>query len=386
MSAATILFVDIVGFSRSRSAEQQRLVEALTRQVAHRLGSLPRPPTGDPSLVVLPTGDGMALAFLHGPDKGWDRSTLLGLIYHLQQWASTEKAGEQALRLRIGVHTGAVAFVEDINGNTNVCGDTINLAQRVMDAANAGQVLFSDTAFREHIGTADPPYSAPPYPGGSKVEFQGPIEVHAKHGLQLAVYKMTIDPCLEWWPNDDPISRNLMVVALTPLPKEIHGSFSERLEHAESVALIQLTGDRLVKKLENGEVKLSADLTRLWVFMPDPLTYANLHLTASRATPEYVGEHVERWKDMLTALGKEHSKADLKLGLFREPPYLGGSFIDWDRQGGRIHISPYVWNTAAPDCPGYDLEWLGREPSPMYEVYLDGLRYLYSNTGNVLLS
>jgi len=83
-------------------------------------------------------------------------------------------------------------------------------------------------------------------------------------------------------------------------------------------------------------------------------------------------------------LKTQFPNADFKLGLFKEPPYFGASFIDWERPNGKIHVSPYVWNIAAPNCPGYDLLWVGKKPSAIYETYVEGLQYLHRNTENEL--
>jgi class 3 adenylate cyclase len=119
-----------------------------------------------------------------------------------------------------------VQLVTDINGRPNVVGDTVNFAQRVMDAANPRQTLFSDTAFREYVGPESPTLATPPFSQELKAEFQGPVQVQAKHRLQILVYKLTLQPVQEWWCNDDPSTKDMMVVSLTPLPKEIVGSFS----------------------------------------------------------------------------------------------------------------------------------------------------------------
>ncbi len=63
---------------------------------------------------------------------------------------------------------------------------------------------------------------------------------------------------------------------------------------------------------------------------------------------------------------------------------MGASFIDWERPGGKIHVSPYVWNVAAPNCPGYDIYWVGKKPWAIYETYVEGLQYLYQSTENEL--
>ena len=118
--------------------------------------------------------------------------------------------------------------------------------------------------------------------------------------------------------------------------------------------------------------------------MPDSEIYANLHLTAIRVSAQFVKKCVGRWKELFAELKTQFQEADLKLGLFKEPPYFGASFIDWERPDGKIHVSPYIWNVAAPNCPGYDLAWIGKQPSPIYETYDAGLQYLQSHTINDL--
>jgi len=379
MSAATILFTDIVGFSRKPTAEQKRLVEALTAEVLHELHPLLKPPTGTPSIVALPTGDGIALAFLHGHNRSWDRAKIFRLILRIQRWAG----GETGVSLRIGVHVGPVELVTDVNGRPNVCGDTINYAQRVMDAASPKQVLFSDTALREYVGTETHVCTTDPFSEAQRAEFIGPIEVFAKHELYVLVHKLTLQPSQPWWSNEDPVAKHLMLVTLTPLPKEIVGPFGERVQKATQIAFVQLTGQRFLVGLEEGKTKFSDTLKRLWIFMPDPKTYANLTLSPDYATPDVVSGFIGKWRTLFADLKQQNPKADLKLGLFKEPPYFGASFIDWERPNGVIHVSPYVWSVPAPDCPGYDLQWLGKRPSPIYEVYVRGLEYLHAQTANI---
>jgi hypothetical protein len=107
-------------------------------------------------------------------------------------------------------------------------------------------------------------------------------------------------------------------------------------------------------------------------------------LTKPQATADLVANCVQKWKELFATLRVKFPNADLKLGLFREPPYFGASFIDWERPSGKIHVSPYVWNIAAPDCPGYDVQWIGKTPSAIYETYVEGLRYLNQSTDNEL--
>lgn len=384
MSAATILFTDIVSFSKKPTAEQRRLVEALTSEVVHELRPLLTPPLDIPSILALPTGDGLALAFLHRSNQLWDRTTILRLILRMHRWAYSQSTPRNSVNLRVGVHVGPVELVTDINGKANICGDTINYTQRIMDAANPRQTLFSDAAFREYVGAESPMYNAPPFSEELRVEFKGPTEVYAKHDLQILVYKLVLEPPQDYWSNDDPIAKHLMLVTLTPLPKEIIGSFSEQIQQAANIAFIQLTGERFLTDFNDGKFRLPKELKRFWVFMPDPEVYANLHLTAPHASAQLVKGCIQKWKELFFTLKTQLPTADFKLGLFKEPPYFGASFIDWERPGGKIHVSPYVWNVPAPDCPGYDMVWIGKKPSPIYETYVEGLQYLQSQTANEL--
>ncbi|MEW6236232.1 MAG: adenylate/guanylate cyclase domain-containing protein [Candidatus Omnitrophota bacterium] len=384
MSAATILFTDIVSFSKKPTAEQRRLVESLTSEVVHELRTLLIPPLDTPSIIALPTGDGLALAFLHRTNHPWSHTTILHLILRMHQWANNQSSPHNLVSIRVGVHVGAVELVTDINGKANLCGDTINYGQRVMDAANPRQTLYSEAAFREYVGSESPSCNTPLFSEDVKVDFLGPIEVYAKHGLQILVYKLSLEPSQPYWTNDDPIAKQLMLTTLTPLPKEVVGSFSEQIHKGTNIAFIQLTGDRFISKFNEGEIEFSKQLKRFWVFMPAPDVYANLHLTKPQATPQLVKDCVQKWKDLFAKLKTQFTDADFKLGLFKEPPYFGASYIDWERPDGKIHISPYVWNVAAPNCPGYDIYWIGKKPSAIYETYVEGLQYLYQSTENEL--
>ncbi|MDH5387160.1 MAG: hypothetical protein OEY06_01780 [Gammaproteobacteria bacterium] len=384
MSAATIVFTDIVGFSKKPTADQKRLVEALTSEVADELGALFS--LEDKSdIVALPTGDGLALAFLHRTNQLWNHGTILSLILRMHKWANNQSSPGRLVSLRVGVHVGVVERVTDINGKANLCGDTINFTQRVMDAANPRQTLYSDAAFREYVGSELPSCNTHPFSANLKADFLGPMDVYAKHGLQILVYKLSLDPPQSYWSNDDPIAKHLMLVTLTPLPKEVVGSFSERIQKGTSIAFIQLTGDRFISSYNDGQIELSEELKRFWVFMPAPDTYANLNLTNPQATATLVQDCIQKWQDLFASLKTKYTEADFKIGLFKEPPYFGGSFIDWERPGGKIHVSPYIWNVAAPKCPGYDIDWIGTKPSAVYDTYVEGLQFLHQSTKNELL-
>jgi class 3 adenylate cyclase len=128
---AHVLMLDIVGYSTRSHAEQRRLIQELQELVRalpeYRSAAAP----GD--LLCIPTGDGMALVFFRDP------VTPLQAAVRLAR-SLPDKAGMQ---LRMGIHSGPVYRVEDINANANVSGGGINTAQRIMDVGDPGHVLVS---------------------------------------------------------------------------------------------------------------------------------------------------------------------------------------------------------------------------------------------------
>lgn len=386
MSAATIIFSDLVGFSKKPTSQQKTLVDALNKAILTQVSQYLCPDNGPRSIIALPTGDGVALAFLHDIPDSWSRITIFELLLHLQRWAEDLTQDQNKVELRLGVHVGTIELMTDINDRDNICGDTINYTQRVMDAADPSQVLFSSEAFRHYIGTESPILKDEPFSETLQAKFSGVIEVYAKHGQQILVHKVILEPPQTYWSNANPESSTYMVVGLTDLPKEIVGKFSERVANAKRIAFIQLTGDRFVDSYFDGKIQLADELERFWVFMPEPNSYSELNLPESLAKSELVENCVEKWKEMFRDLSIKYPKADLKLGLFSEPPFFGGSFLDWDRPKGRIHVSPYIWSVPALDCPGYDLEWLGASPSIVYDRYIQGLNYLNGITSNSIVN
>jgi class 3 adenylate cyclase len=126
---ATVVFVDIVGYSERPVAQQVELKTRLNRMVADVLEHIPAA-----DRMMLDTGDGAALCFLGDPeDAVFAASNLRG---------STVAIGPE-LALRIGINLGPLRIVKDVNGQPNLLGDGINVAQRVMSFAEPNQILVS---------------------------------------------------------------------------------------------------------------------------------------------------------------------------------------------------------------------------------------------------
>jgi adenylate cyclase len=131
LELAHVLFTDIVGYSKLLGNQQRELFQRLNGIVCGTRQFQSADAAG--KLVRLPTGDGMALAFFTTPDA--PVRCACEISRKLQE--------HPEIRLRMGINSGPVEEVSDVNGRRNVTGAGINLAQRVMDCADAGHILLA---------------------------------------------------------------------------------------------------------------------------------------------------------------------------------------------------------------------------------------------------
>src|SRR5512133_2207555 len=125
LEIAHVLFIDIVGYSIRPTDEQQALVDRLN-QVVRSSDEFNRAAAAG-RLKKIPTGDGMALIFHDSPEHPVERAVEISRVLK----------HDLDLPVRMGVHSGPVSEVADVNGRINVAGVGINLAQRLMDCGDA---------------------------------------------------------------------------------------------------------------------------------------------------------------------------------------------------------------------------------------------------------
>src|ERR1041385_7475891 len=126
-----VLFIDIVGYSQLLINEQSAQLETLKKIV--RGSEQVRAAQAGGKLLRLPTGDGGALVFRTSPEAP--------VLCALE--VSKELKKHPELRVRIGIHSGPVNEIKDLNEQANIAGAGINIAQRVMDCGDAGHILLS---------------------------------------------------------------------------------------------------------------------------------------------------------------------------------------------------------------------------------------------------
>jgi TolB-like protein/Tfp pilus assembly protein PilF len=131
LEIAHVLFIDIVGYSKLSIGDQHAAIGELNRIV--RASEQFRRAEAAGRLIKIPTGDGIALVFYTSPEAP----------AHCAAEISRVLKERPRLQLRMGIHSGPVSGVVDLNERANLAGAGLNIAQRVMDCGDAGHILLS---------------------------------------------------------------------------------------------------------------------------------------------------------------------------------------------------------------------------------------------------
>src|SRR6059058_5960589 len=131
LEIAHVLFMDIVCYSKLLIDEQSEALQELN-QIVHKTDAA-RAAEAAGQLIFLPTGDGMALVFTGSVEDPVECALQISQRLRVQP----------SLPVRMGIHSGPVHHVADVNQRENIAGAGINIAQRVMDCGDAGHILLS---------------------------------------------------------------------------------------------------------------------------------------------------------------------------------------------------------------------------------------------------
>ena len=131
LEIAHVLFIDIVGYSKLLTDEQSEALQELNQIVRNTETAREAEAAGQ--LIILPTGDGMALVFTGSVERPAECALEISQLLHAQP----------SVPVRMGIHSGPVQHVTDANARENISGVGINIARRVMDCGDAGHILVS---------------------------------------------------------------------------------------------------------------------------------------------------------------------------------------------------------------------------------------------------
>src|SRR5713226_8697159 len=170
LEIAHVLFIDIVGYSKRSINEQGAVVDELT-EVVRGSDQFQKAEAAE-RLIKIPTGDGMALVFYTSPEAPAQCAVEI----------SRALKEHPRLQLRMGVHSGPVSGIVDVNERANLAGAGLNMAQRVMDCGDAGHILISKRV-ADDLG---------------EYEHWRPLlhdlgECEVKHGIRLSIVNLYAD-------------------------------------------------------------------------------------------------------------------------------------------------------------------------------------------------
>ncbi|HKR83665.1 MAG TPA: adenylate/guanylate cyclase domain-containing protein, partial [Terriglobales bacterium] len=167
LELAHVLFIDIVGFSKRLINEQRALLDTLNRIVRDTSAFRREEATG--KLRKIPTSDGLALVFY----------TALKEPVECALEIARADIEHTELKLRMGIHSGLVSGIIDVNESANVAGAGINMAQRIMDCGDGGHILLSKRVAEDLEQYAD-----------WKPHLHDLGEIEVKHGVRIQVVNL----------------------------------------------------------------------------------------------------------------------------------------------------------------------------------------------------
>lgn len=177
---ASFFYIDMVGLSDpTLSVKKQIQKIQILNELIYSCDSFRKASTG--KKIILPSGDGMAIGFLSNPESPLELSIQL---HHKVRAYNEEKYAADSIGVRIGLGSGPVFTVSDLNNVQNIWGPGIIIARRVMDAGDSGHILIAEKMAEELISLKD--------------EYRRVINLisnkyRIKHGQQIKLYSAYSD-------------------------------------------------------------------------------------------------------------------------------------------------------------------------------------------------
>jgi class 3 adenylate cyclase len=170
---ATVLFLDIVGYSQKPVDQQLTVKRHFQQQVANAIIGI----LEDDNTIRLDTGDGMAICYLGDPEK------IYPIARGLRDGFASLSGAAPGYEVRMGMNLGPIKIIEDLNKGRNCIGSGINDAERVMSFAGPNQLLVSRSYF-EMVSKMSQDYGQQLRHLGTRAD---------KHEQQHEVYELAVD-------------------------------------------------------------------------------------------------------------------------------------------------------------------------------------------------
>lgn len=174
---ATVLFFDVVGYTKQSVSKQIELKKQFNQLVSEFIRDI-----DESQRIILDTGDGAAIGFLQHPEDAIE----VALKFRHAVTANNHRDYPD-LKVRTGIHLGPVNIVKDMNGQSNMVGDGINDAQRIMSFASTDHIYIS-RSYYDVVSRLSAEYA-------KLFQYRG--VKNDKHGRQHQVYEATADETVQ---------------------------------------------------------------------------------------------------------------------------------------------------------------------------------------------
>ena len=227
----SVVFIDIIEYSRKAVAEQIRLKEQLNALLAEALKDV-----AANDRVILDTGDGAAISFVGDPEDA------LFVCIALRDAVSAPPSGTTtSLQMRIGINLGPVKLVQDLNGQPNIIGDGINVAQRIMGFAEPNQILVA-RSYYEVVSCLSDAYAKLFHYEGSRTD------KHVREHEVYAVGDSTLELKLKYEADRPPLPRTTgastsgrtVIDQLTHFPSRVTENLRTRPRLGTALAVVAI--------------------------------------------------------------------------------------------------------------------------------------------------
>lgn len=377
----SVIFFDIVGYSVNHDPMQVKITQKFMKCLAAMIGKLWKcklKKNKNNPYIILPTGDGAAIIIFDAPKNFLNREIVsLYLAARVLIYAKINKIG-----IRCGIYSGEIDIINDPYGDINVSGSVINMASRIMDAANSGQVLAhsGETGFIRRLGD-EKDYNI------SNMHFkisESNFEVLAKHNVLLPVKSITgqLKINSRWTSFGDkkePEGKWHLQIEPPILTYDQHGILQKKIPPFEllikhkKLAFIGANNNTLLesfKKAIKNSPKKVWDSIDIFFLSDEKLNWIT---TPERTVSQLIKEKnitINNFNKLLSKYTKSYSLYEF------ESPFYFASYWDWEQKGGRIHVSTQIWGIDIKIAPALDYIWKTSKPTKQYNLFKEGLENL----------
>ena len=224
----SVLFLDIVEYSKKSVAGQISLKDRFNSYLSEAIRDVPMT-----DRIILDTGDGAAINFL-----GDVEDALKAALSLRESLLNEEPDVGHPLLVRMGINLGPVRLVRDINGQPNIVGDGINVAQRVMGFADVAQILVS-RSYYDAVSRLSPQYAGMFHYQGSRTD---------KHVREHEVYAIG-------YPGDKTTRRGTAMPVVVEPEESILAGAMERAKAVWHLAIARLydLSDQVIIRFREAE-------------------------------------------------------------------------------------------------------------------------------------